>query len=737
MKSKILKSSVFSLMLLLFCLMCSASASAAGYVTQGDFTYYVSGNYAAVTKYDGSGSNVVVPSKVGSASVINIADKAFWSVKTMKSLSLPSTIQSIGKAAFNECTGLTKLVLPSKLYSIGESAFWYCTNLKAVYIPPSVKSIASNAFTGCNELTAYVIPSSYAEKFIKAQDTVSLGYRYASSVKLAASKATVQLGYSPKVKYAVYPANVYNNKVVFASSDTSVFTVSSSGVITPKKCGTATLTVVTADGSNKKAQAVITVVPKSIPAPVQSSSFVDGYTISWEKSLGATGYGVYKYSSSENKWVLVSKTTQLSYSVNRLTAGSVDYYRILPFTTVNGKYYKSAATPMMKAYVLTPGKVDNVKTKSSSSAIQITWTAAPNATGYQLYRKNEATSSYTYLGKTQKLTATFRNLKANSKYVFAIRAYMLYEGKTIVATEFVDNITVYTTPDSVKSLSVDPDSISSTGARVTWDKLKGVSGYELYSYDKAAKNKYTLIAKLPHEAITGYTIDSLKSGQAMNLVIRAYINSDVTVYGPLSSVVTLTAATMPESRKDAFDGFISALNTSKASENNFYLIKTTEVSNLSGSYTEACKDILNTIAHTNVSKHYFENGIESSTALPIGSYIQPYNLPTKLAFTDVKSCDYTVDGNGYKVTVVLAEEQLPATVNSQIAPVIDWGVVGGQHKGFAIRYCLYEGTVIQAKVHNGRIDDMTISMPISFSFNVSSNEYTFAETITHNYIFGW
>jgi len=132
-----------------------------------------------------------------------------------------------------------------------------------------------------------------------------------------------------------------------------------------------------------------------------------------------------------------------------------------------------------------------------------------------------------------------------------------------------------------------------------------------------------------------------------------------------------------------------------------------------------------------------ENGIEKKTALPIGNFIQPYNLETKLALSQVKSCNFIPDGNGYRITVTLAEEQLPAAVNSTIAPVIDWGVVAGQHKGFSIKYCLYEGTTIEAKVQNGRIDDMQIIMPMNYTFTLSGTEYTFSETITQNYIFGW
>ncbi len=738
MKNKLLKSSVFLFMFTVLTLFFSLSASAAdGYTTEGDFTYYVSGSYAAVTAYNGSAENVTVPSKIGSAYVINIADRAFSANKTMKSISLPSTILSIGKASFNECTGLTKVVLPSRLKTIGDAAFWYCTNLKAIYIPPTVTSIAANSFTGCSNLTAYVIPASYAETYVKANSTVTLGYRFATSVKLAATKATLATGTVIQTKYAVYPANCYNKRVVFTSSDSSVVSTTATGLLTAKKCGTAVITATTADGSNKKAQVVITVVPGKIASLRQTGLSVDGYTVSWSESQGATAYGVYTYNETTRKWILIKKTTSLSYTVSGLRAGSYAYYRILPYTVIGGKYFKGPATAALKASVLSPGKVSDVKVRSDESEITLSWSAAPNAVGYQIYLHNLTTDSYTYLTKTEKLTYTAKNLKPNTQYVFAIRAYLLQGGTMIVSTEFVDNIVACTTPDRVPSFGVDPDSVTTVGARLTWNKLGGVSGYEIYCYDENAAYRYTLVARLPHESITGFTVDNLEPGEMKKYVIRAYIESDTVLAGPLSAVVTLQTATLPKNHSVAFSGFIDALNTTKFSGESFYLIKTTEVANLAGLHSDTCQDILNTIAHTNVAKYSFENGMEKTTDLPIGNFIQPYNLATSLTLSQVKSCDFNIDGNGYRITLQLAEEQLPATVNSTIAPVIDWGVVAGQHKGFSIKYCLYEGTTIEAKVQNGRIDDMKIIMPINYTFTLNGTEYTFSETITQNYIFGW
>ncbi len=735
MKRKLINSFVFFALLSAISAVFVFNSSAAGYVKQGDFTYYIKDSTATLTKYEGSATKVVVPSKVGSATVVSIGNQAFWAKKNIKTVTLPSTLQSIGKAAFNECTGITKLVLPSKLKTISDSAFWYCTGLKAMYIPPSVTSIASTAFKGCKNLTAYVIPGTYAEKAVKADPNVMLGYRYATSVKLPAASAKIPMGSTPTLKYAVYPANVYKKAVTFKSSNTAVAKISAKGVITPIKCGQTIITVTTADGSKKSAKITITVVPQKVTGLTQTSNSTTGYTFTWNASKGAQGYGVYQYNTSAKKWELKKIQTTRSYSVTGLKPGNYADYKILAFTKIGKVYYKAAASNTFRASVLTPGKVSNVKVSSAVNSLQLSWKAATNATGYEIYKYNELSKSYELYGKTAKLTATVKNLQPNKKYYFAIRAYLIYGGKTYLSPEHVKNIAGYTLPERVTGLKVDADSLTQTSARLTWKMLKGVSGYELYSIDAASKQ--TLVAKLASSAITGYTVDGLTPGKAVKYALRAYDSDGTLRYGPMSAEVTVQTTTAPADNKDAFSGFIDALNASKASEDDFYLVRATEVSNLTGNQAGNCAEILDSIAKTELSKLYFKNGIEGETALTAQSFICPYNTPSTLTLDEVKSFEYSEDGDGYRVIIELREENTSDAVNAKIAPVINWGVVAGQHKGFVFSHCLYEGTVIEAKVQNGKIEFMTITMPLQFSFSVDSAEYLFSETVTHSYIFGW
>ena len=82
----------------------------------------------------------------------------------MTSLTIPSSVTSIGSAAFYGCSGLTSLTIPSSVTSIGEYAFENCSGLTSLTIPFSVTSIGNSAFRGCSGLTSiYVYPEKLPE----------------------------------------------------------------------------------------------------------------------------------------------------------------------------------------------------------------------------------------------------------------------------------------------------------------------------------------------------------------------------------------------------------------------------------------------------------------------------------------------------------------------------------------------------------------------------------------------
>ena len=103
----------------------------------------------------GALTSVTIPS-----SVTSIGDYAFYCCTGLTSVTIPEGVTSIGSSAFLGCTGLTSVTIPSSVTSIGYSAFSNCGGLTSVMIPEGVTTIGSSAFSGCTGLTSVTIPSS-------------------------------------------------------------------------------------------------------------------------------------------------------------------------------------------------------------------------------------------------------------------------------------------------------------------------------------------------------------------------------------------------------------------------------------------------------------------------------------------------------------------------------------------------------------------------------------------------
>ncbi len=85
-----------------------------------------------------------------------------------------------------------------------------------------------------------------------------------TGVSLDRISLTLTEGETAGLNATISPSNATNKSVSWTSNNTSVATVSSSGVVTAKKAGSATITVKTNDG-NKTATCTVTVKAKTIP----------------------------------------------------------------------------------------------------------------------------------------------------------------------------------------------------------------------------------------------------------------------------------------------------------------------------------------------------------------------------------------------------------------------------------------------------------------------------------------
>ena len=113
-------------------------------------------------KYSG---DIIIPEKVKGNDgveyvVTTFADNCFEDCRGLTSITIPSSIMSLGEKCFFNCSGLTSITIPSSVTSLGRYCFADCRGLTSIDIPSSVTSLNDLCFLGCSGLTSITIPSS-------------------------------------------------------------------------------------------------------------------------------------------------------------------------------------------------------------------------------------------------------------------------------------------------------------------------------------------------------------------------------------------------------------------------------------------------------------------------------------------------------------------------------------------------------------------------------------------------
>ena len=91
--------------------------------------------------------------------VKDIENHAFQGCGDLRSLTIAEGIETIGNYAFMNA-GLSSLTLPTSLKSIGESAFQYCYSLTSVELPEGLTTLGTDAFYSCQKLSKIILPST-------------------------------------------------------------------------------------------------------------------------------------------------------------------------------------------------------------------------------------------------------------------------------------------------------------------------------------------------------------------------------------------------------------------------------------------------------------------------------------------------------------------------------------------------------------------------------------------------
>ena len=125
---------------------------------EGDFSYTIideTEKTCKITRYYGQDAELEVPETLNGFTVTRIEENAFSSRNSLKHITLPETLKSIGSCAFSPCESLEEIILPDSVTSIDYSAFDQCHRLKSIKFSSNLHELKSDTFnnTGVTNLT--------------------------------------------------------------------------------------------------------------------------------------------------------------------------------------------------------------------------------------------------------------------------------------------------------------------------------------------------------------------------------------------------------------------------------------------------------------------------------------------------------------------------------------------------------------------------------------------------------
>jgi fibronectin type 3 domain-containing protein len=162
----------------------------------------------------------------------------------------------------------------------------------------------------------------------------------------------------------------------------------------------------------------------SVPTLVKAvSSSYNSINISWNAATGATGYEIYRATSSAGTYTLIATPSAISYNNIGLITDNTYYYKVRAYRLVGTvKVYSDFSTIISAKPVLSVSAI-SVAARTSSTSIKLTWSGVTGASGYEVYRSTSSTGTYSLVKSTNTLNFINTGLKTGATYYYKVRSY--------------------------------------------------------------------------------------------------------------------------------------------------------------------------------------------------------------------------------------------------------------------------------------------------------------------------
>ena len=247
--------------------------------------------------------------------------------------------------------------------------------------------------------------------------------------------------------------------------------------------------------------------------------------IEWKKCYGAVGYQVYRSNSASGTYRLVDTPTKLGQTDTTAVSGKAYYYKVRAVLS-NGQY--SAFCKPVKITCKPARPVPKASNDRTTGAPVISWKAAADAEGYQVYRSDSKNGTYTRIANTIALSAKDNNTAVGCSYYYKVRSI----DENGIASAF--SIKVLVTAKCAKPTGIKGANVKSSGLpRITWNAVNGAVKYQVYR----ATQKNGTYKRIGVPTKTGATDSTAFSGKTYYYKVRAVdANGE---YGVFSDIVSV------------------------------------------------------------------------------------------------------------------------------------------------------------------------------------------------------
>ena len=325
---------------------------------------------------------------------------AFYDCSEMTSVSLPTTLETMGADVFMYCTGLTSVTIPDGVTFISGDFFRGCTSLKSVTLPDSLRETGGCTFMYCTSLTSVRLPATL----------LSISWQMFKDCKSLTS--------------LTIPRSVVDVKQDAFSGCTALKNVTYTGTTADWKA----LTIYSGNEALTRANVRCTgSTVLTAPTLTLSVSKKGQPTLKWSAVSGAAGYQLWcSYDSGDGTgpwyhWLTNLDKGTASFTDDReLEKGRTYTYKVRAVTSSGavGSFSKEVTFTYNPAASLAAPTV--TASLDDQGYPTLTWPAVPDAARYEVYRAASEDGNFA------QLAAVTSNSYTNSAVLTDGAAYYYY-----------------------------------------------------------------------------------------------------------------------------------------------------------------------------------------------------------------------------------------------------------------------------------------------------------------------